>query len=196
MEPSAATSPPTFGRGLVDPHAGLDVNPPEPGHPILPDDDLAAVPKATGLDALRAELSAEVEVELVTLDVPTRPGYAVRYRCDVSYDELATWRKRSADKTKPGHLDEVKLAAIILANKVDGIMAHGTEVTDGDAAVTFASPVFLDLTGKGSAVSALRHFYGLDGHVDAAAKVVLGRSGFGDELAEEGDDVDPTKTSR
>lgn len=200
MSDAPTTQPAAFGRGgLIDPDdvlAGREV-PPPPGRP---DDDLVApVRPANGLDALRAELAAEVTPEELVLDVPTRDGYAVRFRCDVTNDELTAWRKRAtiraAKADKPALFDEAKVAAIILANKVDAIIAHAQELTDAGEPMTFASPAFLDLVGKTSAVEAVRHFYGLDGHVIAAANMVLDRSGFGGELAED-DDADPTRTSR
>lgn len=201
MTDARTTAPAAFGRGgLVDPDDVIAGAPPAPPAGSLPDDDaLAPVRPATSLDALRAELAAEVTPDELVLDVPTRDGYAVRFRCDVSNDELTAWRKRAtiraAKADKPAIYDEAKVAAIIVANQVDAIIAHGEELTDGGEPMTFASAAFLDLVGKSSATEAVRHFYGLDGHVIAAANMVLDRSGFGNELAED-DDADPTRTSR
>lgn len=183
MEPSAAT-PPTFGRTGI-------VSPPDSDPDLAPvalDGDLAAPKARTMLDELRAELAAEVEVEDFRLDVPERPGYAVVYAADVTYDELTAWRKRAKDTSKPGGINELRLSTIILANKAVDLIRQGEPT-----GLTFRDPALVELLGAGSATDAVRRLYGLDGHVNAAALAVLQASGFGDELAEAGDDADPTR---
>lgn len=196
------TQPAAFGRGGViapgDVSTGREVPPPPAGS--LPGDDaLDPVRPSNGLDAIRAELAAEVTPDELPLDVPTRDGYIVRYRCDVNNDELTAWRKKATIKAakgdKPAQYDEAKVAAIILANKAVAIVARGVELTNEGEPMTFGTPAFWDLVGKASSTEAVRHFYGLDGHVIAAANMVLDASGFGGELLVD-DETDPTKTSR
>jgi hypothetical protein len=182
---------PTFGAaGVRDDNLG-DVPFGAAALRDLDDDEvLGAVEAINPLDALAAELSQDVETAYETLAVPRRPGIAVRYACDVSYDELVAWRKKAKDTTKPGHLDEIKLATIILANKAVGLAVHGQPVTVDGRELTFADRELRDrfFGGRGP-TGAIRHLYGLDGHIDAAAKQVLRLSGFGDELDAVDDDL-------
>lgn len=196
------TAPPTFGRTQVDADDLLQRGrPPAPGAPVVPpEDDLAPVAPASPLDALRAELATDVSVEEVTLDVPRRPGWAVRYRCDITGEERGAWITRATTKAakgdKPAVIDELRLSGLALANKAIAIIHNGEEVTDDGRPVTFASQVLLDMVGAARAADVPRRLYGLDGHVIAAARTVFDKSGFGDDLPESDDDEDPTRTSR
>lgn len=191
------TTPRAVGA-LLDPMDGLDEDDLAPIEPLSEDrpDDLAPVPASNALDLLRADLADEVKVEEVTLPVPGRPNLAVRYACDVDGDELVVWRKRSTNRQR-NVIDEVKLGALALAFKSVAILRNGVEVTDGGEPVTFRHPAILTMTGQSTVTGAIRYFYGLDGHVLAAANKVLTVSGFGDELTEVDDDTaDPTKRTR
>lgn len=173
-EPSTDTPTATFGMAgrIADP----DLAP-------AGDPDVTPVGAANALDFLRRELAEEVTTEDVVLDVPGRPGYAVRYGTVVRFEEVEAWRKRASDKK--GNADTLRLAAIILANRCHAIIRNGTELEVDGEAVTFAHDAILEATGTHRAVDAVVAFYGRDPHVMVAADAVLA----------EADELDPTNRS-
>lgn len=168
--------------------------------PIDVDDPDAGAPasrEVTPLDVIRGELAEEVDLGTVTLEVPGRPRYMVRYRCDVAYEELLDWRDRASITNRAqrrqkapasavaaaGRLNELKMAEFVLVYKADAILRDGDEVPDDDGGpLTFTSPLLLDMVGAHSATEAVRRFYGVDGHVTAAAQRVLVESGWTDAV--------------
>lgn len=167
---------PTFGTVTPD----VDV--------LDSDPDLEPVEHDSDLDQLRKELLAEV-ADTVTIDVPGRPGWQAVYTTAITGEQLDKWRKGARDRKRSDGIDGVKFAGILLANTNAGIIRKGTPVQlDGEAA-TVRHPEFLELLGATGAVDAVRKLYGLDGHVDAAARAVMQAAGWGDEL---GDTADPT----
>jgi hypothetical protein len=150
-----------------------------------PDIEAPAAP-ATALDELRSELTTAVESKDSTLAVPAREGYAVRYSTTIAHEQLNSWRKRARDKSMPGELDELRWAAIVLANQCRAIVRKGTEVELDGSPATFAHPGFRSMLGAERAVDAVRSFYGRDADVITSALTVLRDAGYGDEV-----DTDP-----
>ena len=156
------------------------------------DADVAAAEAAMGdgspLDALVAELTAEVEdaVEPTRLDVPGRDGIVMLYRKNITGPELERWRKQA--KSGKG-VDAVRLSALALVHASIGMVRRGEEMFDdaGDP-ITFRSRFLIDLYAAPSAVETVRKLYVLDGRLMAAANAVLEAAGFGDEAVES----DPT----
>lgn len=195
---------PTFGKPIPTSHEAAPTSPgapPTPSPAPTPDGDVEAVPAASILDALRAELATDVtEAELV-IEVPTRRDTAVRFSTEVAWEELTAWRKRASSKglrsaANPEGVDLLRLAAIVVANRALAIVHKGTDVVGSDGEVlTFAHPELHAMTGADRAVDAVRAFYGRDGHVQTAAGMVLDAAGYGDELTEV-DDADPTRPGR
>lgn len=190
-----------------DPHAPFTrATPPVP----LDDDDLDLTDEeraaqrpageVTPLELIAAELEADVDLGTIDLEVPGRPGYGVRCRCDVAYDELVDWRDRAsgvnaarnrAERRKPtaqaqaGRLNELSMAAFVLVHTADAILRHGAEVPDSDSPtglLTFTSPTFLRMMKASTARAAVVKFFGVDGHVTAAANRVLVESGWTDAV--------------
>ena len=153
----------------------------EPGLP--PEGD------ATDLTRLRADLLAETKTD-TTLPVPGRPLYAVKFRTDVSGDELDRWRKTAKSKRHVDGIDAMKFAALILANCCLEVIRDGQALldTDGDP-LTFRSVELWKGTLEAStAAGGVLRFYGRDGHAVAASNTVLGESGWGEDLQP----LDPT----
>lgn len=146
------------------------------------------------LDTLRADLAADVKLPDVTIPVETRPGYAVRYRLDVSQQQLDAWRKLAKDRKRDGGIASERFSALILANTCTAIVRAGKVVTEDGEPITFRSREFLELTGSARAADGVGKFYGLDAHVDAAARRVLVDAGWGDEAI--GEDEGPTPSGR
>lgn len=190
---------PTFGRH----HPSAQVAASEPALAPAPDfdddPDLEDVPERTLLDALRDDLEAEAAETDVVLEVPARPGYAVRYATDVRWEQLVKWRKLAANRSMPGGVHDIRLGALILANKCRGIIRNGEPITVEGEPLTFSShPTVLwpmlgldpDAPARPKTADVVSRFYARDFHVAATAGRVLLEAGYGEDLSEAG--VDPT----
>jgi hypothetical protein len=167
-------------------------------HAPEPPVELAAldpyVEEVDELEQLRRELGTAVELPVITLPVETRPGYAVRYRTDVSQQQLDEWRKRAKDKRRMDNIAGERFASLIVSGTCSAIVRAGKEVTDDDEPMTFRSPALLDLLGARSAAEAAAKFYGADAYLDQAARAILREAGWGDEAV--GAAEDPTLDGR
>ena len=157
-----AETVPTFGpTGRIDPI----------GEPP------AASTGPTVLDALLADLAAEREHKTVTLPVPMREGYAVRYTTAVTYDNLRAWQEHAGG-------DEMRMALIVLGNTARAIVRDGADVVDEtqkpvrfdhDAIKELARRAKVD-TDRTTAV--IRWFYNRDADVLRAGRSVLQGAGY------------------
>lgn len=167
-----------------------------PGTPRDTDPDLDALSRdddevTSDLDDLRAELNADV-APTTTIPVTGRPGYAVRFRTDFTGKELDKLRKLAKDKRMVDGIDGVRFASLLLAATCQGITRNGRELAEDlelAKPVTFTSPELRELLGTVNADETVRKLYGLEGHVDAAARRLMVEAGWGDEV----DALDPTE---
>ena len=168
-----------------------------PGTPTVDDvdPDLAGIgddeQEASDLDALRAELNAEV-APTTTIPVAGRPGYAVRFRTNFTGRDLDSLRKKAKDKRMVDGIDGVRFASLLLAFSCQGITRNGRELAedlDLNAPATFTTRELQELLGTTTADATVRKLYGLEGHVDAAARRLMTEAGWGDEV----DALDPTE---
>lgn len=148
------------------------------------------VEDTSDLDDLRAELTAQVAAT-VTLAVDGRPGYAVTYRTDFTARDVDSIRKRSKDRKFTDGVDGIKFAALLLAFACQGVHRGKGDLAAalGVDRVTFTTRELQDLMGTADANSTVRRFYGLEGHVEAAARRLMVEAGWGDEA----DLADPTE---
>lgn len=161
------------------------------------DPDLAAVDvERSQLDDLRAELTAPVDADDITLAVPGRPNYAVRYSTALTYRQLAAWQKKST--LKSGDVDELKLAALIVAGQCRAIIRDGVVVDDGGDPLTFRSQALLDMYEVDRVADVAIRFYGSDIDVANASNGVLKAAGLGaaPPVADDDDDEDETGPTR
>lgn len=174
-----------------------DTDTPTFGRSVPRDEDLEVTGAPSLLDELRAEVKQDVVGEPITMPIPGRPGWAIRYRCDIENPTLTAWRKKNADKSPEG-VDSLKLSCVILANqaecfvryKPDEPVAEGIDALDEDGhAVNFTSQWLLIELGVGKAIEAVKKWYGLDGTIIAHAQEVLLGSGFGADAER----LDPTQ---
>ena len=162
---------------------------PEPLDPdlALDGDDEAG----SDLDDLRAELTAAI-TPTTTIPVPGRPRYAVRFRTDFTGKDLDGLRKKAKDKRMSGGVDGVRFASLLLALTCQGITRDGVELSEQlgvSGPVTFTTRELQELLGTPNADSTVRALYGLEGHVDSAARRLMVEAGWGDEV----DAMDPTE---
>lgn len=146
----------------------------------------------TLLARLRSKVSTVVERPNVLIEVPERPGVAVRVSPNITQHQMRSWRKNAGEDTKPG-FDATKFACLVIGHTCNGIFVDGTEVfNDRGAPLTFASPEILDMTDTDRPIpDCVRAFFGLDPHVEAAALAIMEAAGYSDTV----NTVDPMKTS-
>lgn len=137
------------------------------------------IPGAT----LRREVLAELEVKIakpdVTFEVPTRPGWSVRYATKLDADLLREWTKTASG-------DQFTLSLLTLAGQCRGIVRQGEEM-----GFTFASPEFRDLYKALDATVAVRAFFGDDVAVSSAYIALIEACSSGAQVVT----VDPTNGS-
>ena len=156
---------------------------------VNPDDPELVTPgPTTALDELRSELAAEVATPPLTLAVPGRTDYAVRYSTELAHEQLTAWRKTARDKQAPEGIDELRWASIVLANQAEVVLRKGVEVELDGRPANFQHEGFRGMLGADlRATAAVRKFYGRDSDVIAAALAVIRAAGYGDDA-----DADPT----
>lgn len=145
---------------------------------------------ASAFDALAEEIRHHVEIEPLTTVTPARPGWKVRYRCDIDGDKLQAFRRKCKDRSQAEGYDDIKFAAMVLADQCEAIIQGDAEVLDESGErVTFRHAMMRERMG-GRAISAVRQWYGRDGDVAVTAGAVMRQAGFD----EEADLTDPMET--
>lgn len=144
------------------------------------------------LDRLKETIQKKVERQVVRLDVPERPGVSLRISPNISQHQLKQWRKQSGEDTKQG-LDSIKFSCHVIGHTTVGVVFDGEEVHDEDGyELNFASGHILEMTETTRPIpEAVRAFFGVDPHLEAAALAILDAAGYSDTV----DTVDPTMES-
>ena len=167
----------------------------QPDEPLrlTPDEMFAPPSKAelgdsvSVLEALRTTLAAPVDVEPITLRVPSRPGVTLRFRPAIDQETRKAWQKRATRKGRRGsqseEVDEMLFAQLVLANthvavSLSGVDAHDEE----DTPLTFAHRQLWDMVGADDPRSCIRKLFANDAHVLIASGEVLMAAGFDDDL--------------
>lgn len=146
----------------------------------------------TLLGRLKETVAKKVERPVVLISVPSRPDVYLRISPNITQQQLRAWRRNSGEDSKNG-LDPLRFAAYVVGSTTVGIEIDDEEVFDNDGfALNFASQAILDMTDTQRPIpDAVREFYGVDPHLEAAALAVLEAAGYSDTI----DTVDPTKAS-
>ena len=137
------------------------------------------------LAALSAELDAEVPVPSITVPVDARPGWGVKYRTNIAWSELQSWRKRS---TTGKRVDVAMLSRLILAHACLGFVKDGADAVDGSG-----EPVTFGTVAKERNITvadAVKLWLTTDGAVSGTSDLVYERSGY---QMPDIDDEDPTE---
>ena len=144
------------------------------------------------LNKLKDVIKKKVERQIVRLDVPEREGISLRISPNITQNQLKNWRKQSGEDTKAG-LDSIKFSCFVIGNTTVGVCIEGEEVFDEDGyELNFASPHILEMTETTRPIpDAVRAFFGVDPHLEAAALAILDAAGYSDTV----DTVDPTMES-
>jgi len=152
--------------------------------PSKKDDAFGSTSKSVSvLDMLKEEISREVTRPEVEMNVPERVGVTVRFSPNITNDQLKAWR-RNATNRKTDELDSIKFSCYVIGNTVTGIYMNDELVLDDNGnAITFASPVMLEMTGTQRPLpDAIRAFYGVDPHLENVALKILDYAGYGDDV--------------
>jgi hypothetical protein len=152
----------------------------------------AEVAETSPLQRLKETISKKVERPEVLINVPERPGVQLRIRPNITQQQMKAWRRNAGEDTKAG-MDATKFACYLVGHTTDGIIMDGEEVFDEEGnGLNFASKVVLKMTDTTRPVpDAVREFFGVDPHIEAAALTILEAAGYSDTV----DAVDPTMTS-
>lgn len=189
---AAVTAPP--GPIGAEPDDDLDLDDLPLSGSVLDVDTSAPVDAAPPpLEVLRAELETTADTPPLTLQVPTRPGYSVRFRTTIDPDEITAWRKRARDKKSPDGVDPFKLAALVAVNCAEVVIRQGVELEGQDGQpYNFRHPELLGFLQEGRAAHAAAKFFGGAALLNAT-DAVLEAGGWGD-AAEVDDSLDPSAT--
>jgi len=144
------------------------------------------------LAKLTSAIQKKVERDIVHLEVPERPGVLLRISPNITQNQLKAWRRNAGEETKNG-LDATKFACSVIGHTTVGILMNDEEVFDESGfPLTFSSEDVLKMTDTTRPLpDAVRVFFGVDPHIEAAALAILDAAGYGDTV----DTVDPTKES-
>lgn len=144
------------------------------------------------LDRLKDAIGKKVERPVVRLDVPERPGVSLRISPNISQHQLKQWRKQSGEDSKAG-LDSIKFSCHVIGHTTVGICFDGEEVEDAEGyPLNFAAADILQMTDTTRPIpEAVRAFFGVDPHLEAAALAILDAAGYSDTV----DTTDPTMES-
>jgi hypothetical protein len=150
------------------------------------------VNEPTVLDRLKETISKKVERSVVHLEVPERPNVTLIISPNITQHDMRRWRKAAGEDSKNG-MDATRFACSVVGQTTVGIAFDGEEVMDENGyPLNFASQVILDMTDTTRPIpEAVRAFFGIDPHIEAAALAILDAAGYGETV----DTVDPTKGS-
>ncbi len=152
-----------------------------------------AEPQETLLQKLTSTIATKVSRKDVFINVPERPRVTLRISPNVNQAQVRKWRKEAGEETKNG-MDATKFASLVIGNTCTGVIFGDEDVRDDDGfAITFGHDQMLAMTNTTRPIpDAVRAFFGLDPHVEAAALAILDAAGFGDTIEP---NEDPTMRS-
>lgn len=157
--------------------------------PVIPNDEVQTASGTSTLSDLKALISKKIERPNVRIDIPERPGVAIRVSPNISQSQLKAWRRNAGEESKNG-MDTFKFASQVIASTTIAILVNNEPVLNEDGyEVNFASPEVLQMTNSSRPFpDAVRAMFGIEPHVEAAAVAILDAAGYGDAV----DAVDPT----
>lgn len=167
----------------------------EPEQPKKAEPKAASLPKVEEpnvLNRLKEVIQKKVERPVVRLEVPERPGVSLRISPNITQNQLRNWRKNSGEDTKAG-MDSIKFSCYVIGSTTVGVCIDDEEVFDESGySLNFASPHILEMTDTTRPIpEAVRAFFGVDPHLEAAALAILDAAGYSDTI----DTSDPTTES-
>jgi hypothetical protein len=156
-------------------------------------DPKPAAKQETLLDRLAATVSEKVRRKDIYINVPERAGVTLKISPNITQSQVRKWRREAGEESKNG-MDATKFATFVIGHTTEAILMNDQEVkSDSGYDLNFASEEVLAMTKTSRPVpDAVRAFFGLDPHVEAAALAILDAAGFGDTIEP---NEDPTTRS-
>lgn len=153
---------------------------------------LPKVEEPNVLSRLKEVIQKKVERPVVRLGVPERPDVSLRISPNITQNQLRNWRKNSGEDTKAG-MDSIKFSCYVIGSTTVGVCIEDEEVFDENGfPLNFASASILEMTDTTRPIpEAVRAFFGVDPHLEAAALAILDAAGYSDTI----DTTDPTTES-
>ncbi len=164
------------------------------GHDVVA--ETGPTPPSSSLAALRAKLDAALAPDTRTYAVPTRPGFSVRYRLDLSDADFRAARKfgtiKQATSRRDAEINEVRQLQLLMARYNTAILSDGAVLLaeDGEP-LTFRHSDFMSIFGATRAVDAVLAFYHTEGAVISAGRAFVRDTGWLDEASSD-DDAEET----
>lgn len=140
--------------------------------------------------AAKALSSAPEELAPISVDVPSRPGFALVCDPNLGVGQMQFWQKRCRNPQVYGGIDMVKLAATVLANQTRDVTLHGKST-----GWTFRDGAFWRELGAKSGSDAVRRLFGArrEALLVEAAEQVLAEAGLEESMGtDEVTGTDPT----
>jgi len=169
----------------------------EPAKKAREEKTQSAISKAENAETLLQKLTSTIETKVsrsdVFIEVPERPRVSLRISPNVSQSQVRKWRKEAGDETKNG-MDATKFASLVIGNTCTGVILGDEEVRDDEGyPITFGHDAIMKMTNTTRPIpDAVRAFFAIDPHVEAAALAILDAAGYGDTIEA---NEDPTKRS-
>jgi hypothetical protein len=131
-------------------------------------------------DRLRQMVRTKTERKPVTFAMPTRTGFSIVCRTNVSLAEVKSCAERAgSDQEEAGVEEQIVAAAMLIADVCTHITCDGERwEVDGGKVVTFASKAMFEATQTDNATDAVRVFFDSDADVLAASQHIFERSGL------------------
>lgn len=150
-----------------------------------------SVKDETPLNRLTELIKKKVERQPIYLEVPERQSVTIKVSPNITQTQMRNWRKQAGEDTRNG-MDATRFACLVVGSTTIAICLNGEEVLDENGyEVNFASDEVHKMTDSTRSVDAVRAFFGVDPHVEAAALAILDAAGYSDTV----ETVDPTKES-
>lgn len=143
----------------------------------------APTKQETLLDKLAATVAEKVRRKDIFINVPERPGVTLKISPNISQSQVRKWRREAGEESKNG-MDATKFATYVIGHTTEAILFNDQEVKNEEGFdLNFASEEVLAMTKTNRPIpDAVRAFFGLDPHVEAAALAILDAAGFGDTI--------------
>ena len=175
--------------GTTDPREvrSFDDGKPELGADYM-DDDFMSPDASTGtaydttpaIGGLRDALKKKVTLDLLTLDIPKRPGISIIADPNlINQTKIDMWAKKSKDKKSAGGTNTKRFAEHVLIATVVGLKFHGEEERDESGnALTFVNRSLHSMLGVSHPVLAVDALIGIDGHIVQLGNRIVESAGY------------------
>lgn len=141
-------------------------------------DDLASL--------LRAEFGRKT-VPTVTLPIPGRSGWELKFRTDWTEGDTRAWSARAKDKSSPSGVNQTRLFRATIADQCVDVLKDGRSILPGNLPRPFHAPAFQNALGVKTPTGAVEKLLPVFAQLQSIAADLTAAAGSGDLL----DPTDP-----